>query len=211
MPREKLEERLYSPVVQALKTMFDYWYCDQSQIYSGKPNDSNRLQYGLSDSEIKNPYLEITAHGKFSEYLKLKKFDYYMFEQLSAEQLEPDILGYVVKSSGKKPSPPETIAVEVKAHELTLRDLMQAKLYEAIFGAKHTFLLSPQGMTGEKMDVVLRHGDLLRGKVIIGKCHPENDKFVLFDPRLVDYVPEGFKQFCNDKRYHSDYSFKLTL
>jgi hypothetical protein len=210
MPREKLEERLYSPVVQALKTMFDYWYCDQSQHYGGKLGDKYRPQ-SSPIGEIRNPHLEITAHGEFSEELKLKNFNSYMFEKLFAEQLHPDILGYVIKNTGKKPSSPETIAVEIKAHELTLRDVMQAKLYETIFGAKHTFLLSPQGMTGEKMEVVLKHGDLLRGKVIIGKCHPENDKTVLFDPRLVDYVPEGFKQFCNDKRYHSNDAFKLTL
>jgi transcriptional accessory protein Tex/SPT6 len=69
-----------------------------------------------------------------------------------------------------KPSPLETIAVEVKANSLLIRDLMQAKLYEAVFGAKYTFLLSPQGMTGEKIAVVMKHNDLLRGKVIIAKC-----------------------------------------
>jgi hypothetical protein len=209
LPKDKLEEKLYSPVVQALKSMFDYCYCEQSQQYGGKPGDKYRPQ-SAPCSEIRNPHLEVTAYGEFSEELKLKKFNYYMFEQLFAEQLHPDILGYVIKSTGKKPSPIETIAVEVKAHELTLRDLMQAKLYETIFGAKHTFLLSPQGMTGEKMEVVLRHGSLLRGNVIIGKCH-ENGNVVLFDPRLVDYVPERFRQFCNATRYHSDIAFKVTL
>lgn len=144
---------------------------------------------------IRNPHLEITAHGEFSEELKLRKFNYYMFEQLFAEQLHPDILGYVIKNGDNKPSLLETIAVEVKAHELTLRDLMQAKLYEAIFGAKHTFLLSPLGMAGEKMEVVLKHGDLLRGNVLIGKCG-ENGRDFRLDPRLIEYVPKEFGRFC---------------
>jgi hypothetical protein len=196
MPREQSEEKLYAPIVGALKSMFDYWYLPKSQIYSGKPSDKYRPQYGIcvDPFDIKNPHLEITAHGEFSEELKLKKFNYYMFEQLWAEQLQPDILGYALIENGKK-SFLETIAVEVKAHDLRIRDLMQAKLYETIFGAKHTFLLSPQGMTGEKMEVVLKHNDLLRGNVIIGKCG-EDGKTILFDPRLTDVIPQAFRRYC---------------
>ena len=194
MPRQRLEEKLYVPIVQNLKSIYDYWYLDRSQVYAGKPDDNYRPQYNLT-SAITNPHLEITAHGEFSEELKLKKFDYYMFEQLFAEHLQPDILGYVIRNTAKKPSSPETIAVEVKANSLLIRDLMQAKLYEAVFGAKHTFLLSPQGMSGEKIAVVLKHDDLLRGNVIIGKCG-ENGKDFRIDPRLVDYVPKEFRRFC---------------
>jgi hypothetical protein len=118
-----------------------------------------------------------------------------MFKQLFAEHLHPDILGYVIKNTVKKPSFLETIAVEVKANSLLIRDLMQAKLYEVIFGAKHTFLLSSKGMTGEKIAVVLKHEDFLRGKVIIAKCG-ENGKDFRIDPRLVDSVPKEFRRFC---------------
>lgn len=194
MARQKLEEKLYVPIVETLKSIYDYWYLDKSQVYTGKPYDDNRLQYNLTTA-IKNPHLEITAHGEFSEGLKLKKFDYYMFEQLFAEHLHPDILGYVIKNTAKKSSSLETIAVEVKANSLLIRDLMQAKLYEAIFSAKHTFLLSPKGMTGEKIAVVLKHDDLLRGNVIIAKCG-ENGKDLRIDPRLADYVPREFLRFC---------------
>jgi hypothetical protein len=211
MPRDNIEEKLYSPVAQALKSMFDSCYCEHSQLYGEKLRGTNyRPQTGLSEAQIDDPHLWITAHGEFPEELKFGIFDSYLFKQLFAEQLHPDILGYVIKNKGKKPSPPETIAVEIKAHALTLRDLMQAKLYETIFGAKHTFLLSPQGMTGERIEVVLKYSDLLRGNVIIGKCH-EKGNVVLFDPRLVNYVPEGFKQFCNATRYHSVNAFARTL
>jgi hypothetical protein len=194
MPRQKLEEKLYVPIVENLKSVYDYWYLDKSQIYSGKPEDKYRLQYSPK-STIRNPHLEITAHGKFSEELKLKKSDYYMFRQLFAEQLHPDILGYVVKNPVKNPNSFETIAVEVKAKSLLIRDLMQAKLYETIFSAKHTFLISPKGMTGEKITVVMKHNDLLRGNVIIAKCG-ENGKDLRIDPRLADYVPKEFRRFC---------------
>jgi hypothetical protein len=194
MPRQKLEEKLYAPIVDTLKSIYDYWYLDTSQVYAGKPNDDYRPQYNLTTA-IRNPHLEITAHGEFSEELKLRKFDYYMFEQLFAEHLHPDILGYVIKDAAKKPNSLETIAVEVKANSLLIRDLMQAKLYEAVFGAKHTFLLSPQGMTGERITVVLKHDDLLRGNVIIAKCG-ENGKDFRIDLRLVDYVPKEFRRFC---------------
>jgi hypothetical protein len=168
----------------------------RSQIYGGKPPDNYRSQAGLciDPIDIKNPHLEITAHGEFSEELKLKKFNYYMFEQLWAEELHPDILGYALIENGKK-SISETIAVEVKAHDLRIRYLMQAKLYETVFGAKRTFLLSPQGMTGEKMEVVLKHNDLLRGNVVIGKCG-EDGKQIRFDPRLIDVVPQAFRRYC---------------
>jgi len=120
-----------------------------------------------------------------------------MFEQLFAEELQPDILGYVIKSNGKK-EVLETIAVEVKAHELKIRDLMQAKLYETIFGANHTFLLSPKGMSGEKMEVVLKHNDILRGNVLIGNCGDDGKSFWI-NPRLKDKLPKelkNFQQFC---------------
>jgi len=194
MPRECLEEKLYAPIVETLESIYDYWYVDRSTIYGGKPSDKERLQYNLI-TEIKNPHLEITTHGEFSEELKLHKFNYYMFEQLYAEELQPDILGYVIKNLDKKYSPLETIAVEVKAHELRIRDLMQARLYETIFDAKHTFLLSPQGMTGEKIEVVLKHNELLRGNVMIGKCGKDGKEFRL-DPRLIEYVPKEFQRFC---------------
>jgi hypothetical protein len=75
MPMQKTEEKLYAPIVETLKFIYDYWYLDKSQVYTGKPDDNHRLQYNLTTA-IRNPHLEITAHGEFSEELKLKKFDY---------------------------------------------------------------------------------------------------------------------------------------
>jgi len=50
-------------------------------------------------------------------------------------------------------------------------------------------------MTGEKMEVLLKYDNLLRGNVIIGKCG-EDRKMLLLDPRLADKVPKEFKRFC---------------
>jgi hypothetical protein len=190
LPKEEKEKKLYLPILETLKGVFDSFYVAKSTVY-----DSRGLQRNLTTA-IKNPHLEITANGEFSEDLKLHKFNYYMFKKLAAESLQPDIMGYVAKKvSDKKSSPLETITVEVKAKDLTLRDVMQAKLYQTIFDSKHTFLLSPTGMTGEKMAVVLEHEDLLRGNVIIGKCG-EDGKRLFLDPRLIDKVPKELKRFC---------------
>jgi hypothetical protein len=194
MPRQKLEEKLYAPIVETLKAIYDYWYLERSQVYSGKPNDKNRLQYNLTTA-IKNPHLEITAHGEFSEDLKLNNFDYYMFKQLSAEELHPDIMGYVRKNVKKKSSPIEVITVEVKAEKLKLRDLMQAKLYETFFNSKHTFLLSPKGMSGETIEVALKYEQIFRGNVIIGKCGADG-KDLRINPRLANKIPKEFARFC---------------
>jgi hypothetical protein len=191
LPKEKKEEQLYLPVLDTLKQVFDRFYVAECQMY-----DSSSGLQRIPSSFIRNPHLEITAHGEFSEELKLRKFNYYMFEKLQAEQLHPDIMGYVVKNpSDKKTSPPETITVEVKYHALTIRDVMQAKLYEAIFDSKHTFLLSPTGMTGEKMEVVLKHDEFLRGHVMIGKCGEDGNTLRL-DPRLADKIPKEFSKLC---------------
>jgi hypothetical protein len=194
MSRQKLEEKLYAPIVETLKKIYDYWYLDRSQVYSGKPNDKNRLQYSPS-TEITNPHLEITAHGEFSEDLKLHNFDYYMFKQLSAEELHPDVMGYVRKNTQKKSSPIEVITVEVKAGDLKLRDLMQAKLYETFFNSTHTFLLSPNGMAGETIEVALKYEQVFRGNVIIGKCGAEG-KDLRIDPRLANKIPKELTRFC---------------
>jgi len=71
MPRERLEEKLYEPIVEKLKSIFDSWYLERSQIYGGKPSDNYRPQCGLTGS-IENPHLEVTAHGEFSEELNSK-------------------------------------------------------------------------------------------------------------------------------------------
>lgn len=194
MPKQKLEEKLYAPIVETLKAIYDYWYLDKSQVYTGKPNDKRRLQYNLTTA-IKNPHLEITAHGEFSEDLKLHNFDYYMFKQLSAEELHPDIMGYFRKNSQKKASPIEVITVEVKHDDLKLRDLMQAKLYETFFNSEHTYLLSPTGMSGETMEVALKYEEVFRGNVIIGKCGGDGKDFRI-DPRLANKIPKEFARFC---------------
>ena len=187
MDKETLESRLYEPILENIRNVFDAFYVAESV---------NHPLQRVPTTWLKNPYLEITANGSFSEKLKLHTFNYYMFEKLFAEGLHPDIMGYVSKKvTAKKSSEPEIITIEVKAHALKLRDVMQAKLYESIFGSKHTFLLSPTGMTGEKMEVLLKHQETLRGNVIIGKCG-EDGKMLRFDPRLADKMPQCFRRLC---------------
>jgi len=175
----KPEELLYAPVLQMLKKVFDARYVDESVMYP--------LQRAI---EIKNPRLEITAHGNMSDELQ-SHFDYFMFKKLFAEKLHPDIMGYVTK----KKTGTEFITVEIKHDDLTLKDLMQAKLYEAVFNSKHSFLFSPTGMSVQKLEVVLQHDEALRGNVIIGKCGEDGHMFRI-SPKLTDKTPKYFQDLC---------------
>jgi hypothetical protein len=129
-PKRK-EEELYAPVLEALKGIFDRWYVEESYVYSREG-----LQRAM-ESGIKNPHLRITAHGEFSEELQ-RVFDYRLFAALYAERLKPDIMGFVRK---KRLGEPEVITVEVKATALTIRDVLQAKMYSDIFKAKFSFAI----------------------------------------------------------------------
>jgi hypothetical protein len=161
--------------METLKVIFDTHY-----VTNGIMHKKHHIKINLLKSKeiffqnapygsVTNPYLEITAYKEFSDDLKLHNFNYYMFGQLAAEGLHPDIMGYVKKNTQKKSEPIEVITVEVKGEDLTLRDLMQAKLYETFFNSKHTFLLSPKGMSGEKMEIALKYEHVFRGNIIIGK------------------------------------------
>jgi hypothetical protein len=177
------EKRLYIPVLQTLQSVFDRYYVAKPVNY---PLQSVPIGW------LKNPYLEITAKGGFSERLK-NHFDYHMFGKLYAERLHPDIMGFVTK---KKSSQPEMITVEVKDSQLKLRDVMQTKLYEAVFRSKFSFLISPTGIEGEKMEVILEHDKALRGNVIIGKCGEDGNTFRI-NPKLANKIPKAFRSLCH--------------
>jgi len=148
------ENELYFQISETLKSVFDRWYLDESYEYSKE--GYQRAPMG----GITNPHLEITAQGNFSEQLKTH-FDITMFGKLYGEELHPDIMGYVAK---KKSAKQELITVEVKLDDLKIRDVMQARLYDVFFQSKLTFLLSPTGMSREKIEAVMQHDDFLRVK-----------------------------------------------
>jgi hypothetical protein len=145
-------------------------------------------------SGITNPHLEITAHGKFSPLLH-SNFDYYLFQNLKAESLHPDIMGYVDK---KDSTTRAFITVEVKKNPLKIRDILQAKLYENIFNAKFSFALSPRGIAIEKLKVILKHDRDLRGKVLIGQCSADGRAIRLY-PDLSEYIPKEFQRLCSPR------------
>jgi hypothetical protein len=145
-------------------------------------------------SGITNPHLEITAYGKFSELLH-RQFNYPLFQDLKAENLHPDIMGYVFKKDASKR---EFITVEVKYAQLKIKDVLQAKLYEKIFNARFSFVISPKGMTIEKLKVILKHDKDLRGNVIMGQCSANGERIRLY-PDLSEYIPREFRQLCSDR------------
>ena len=78
---------------------------------------------------------------------------------------------------------------------MKIRDVMPARLYEIFFQSKFTFLLSPTGISREKIEAVVQHDDFIRGHVIIGKCGNGGKDFRL-DPRLCKKIQKEFVQFC---------------
>jgi hypothetical protein len=163
------------------------------QNYLAKPQTIINGLQNIPPEWVRNPCLEDT-HADFSEEIK-SHFDIVMFGKLYGADLRPDIMGYVVKKEGANP---ELIIVEVKKGDITLLDVMQARLYELFFKSKFTFLLSPKGLTREKMEAILLHDNLLRGNVIIGSCGDEGKNFWI-DPKLKDKLPKELKKlegFC---------------
>jgi hypothetical protein len=188
MENAREETDLYSPLQQSLKEIFDRLYVDEPYSYSREG-----YQRGPT-SGITNPHLEITAYGKFSDKIQ-REFDYYMFQTLKAERLQPDIMGYVDKK-GKKTR--AFITVEVKKGSLRIRDILQAKLYESIFNAKFSFAFSPKGMAMEKLKVVLKHDNALRGNVLIGQCSADGRRIRLY-PEMKNFVLTNLQQLCSER------------
>jgi len=186
--RAREEEKLYFPLLKKLKEIFDRYYVAESSTVS---REGNMM---APTSSIINPHLEITAHGKFSESLQTH-FDYPLFQDLKAENLHPDIMGYVYKKDATKR---EFITVEVKYAPLKIRDILQAKLYEKFFNAKFSFAISPKGIAIEKLKVILKHEADLRGNVMIGQCSADGEIIRLY-PNLAKHVPKEFRQLCSDR------------
>jgi hypothetical protein len=187
-PTKKVkEEKLYYPIMEALKGIFDRWYVEVSYAYTKEG------YMRAPSSGITNPHLEITAHGEFSEKLQ-RVFDYRLFAALYAEKLKPDIMGFVRK---KRSGDPEVITVEVKPTALTIRDVLQAKLYSDIFKAKFSFAISPKGISIPKLMTILEHDKELRGNVLIASYDPfdEYSRFRIYK-ELEPYVPKEFQRFC---------------
>ena len=180
------EPKLYFPLCQKLKEIFDTMYVEDSYTIDRKTGYMRAPAYG-----IKNPCLEITANGKVSDLLQ-SKFSYYLFKKLQAEKLHPDLMGFVKKKfSGK----PEFITVEIKKGALRIRDILQAKLYEEIFNAKFSFAISPKGISPQKLVLILEHNKALRGKVIIAQCS-EDGRSIWINPLLKDHIPKVFRGLC---------------
>ena len=167
--------------MEELKTIFDRHYVANPVNY---PHQS--VPYGW----LKNPHLEITAYGDFSDKLK-ELFNYHLFRTLYAEKLKPDIMGFVKKKPQSKPA---FITVEVKAGSITIRNVLQAKLYQHIFKAKFSFVISPKGISREKLSVILENNRYLRGDVIIAKYIPERHDFRIPKP-LGKHIPKFLSDY----------------
>jgi hypothetical protein len=184
--KNRRESRLYFPLCQTLKQIFDRYYVADSYAIDRKTG----FQRGPINA-IQNPHLEITAYGKFTDKLQ-SKFSYYLFQKLHAEKFHPDLMGFVKK---KPSSNEEFITAEIKKGTLRIRDILQAKLYEDIFDARFSFAISPKGISQEKLKVILEHDEAIRGKVIIAQCSG-NGSSIRINPLLKNHIPKVFSDLC---------------
>ena len=92
-----------------------------------------------------NCYLEVTAHGTFSETLKRVVGQDIVFSFLKTES--PDLTGFIlrpaadVRFAGTK-DVKSFMTVEVKRGKVTLKDVYQAKRYGDLFCAEYALLVS---------------------------------------------------------------------
>jgi hypothetical protein len=127
-PKRKIdrkEEKLYEPIVSFLKIMFGKYV--EKDVEAEK-----KLQRDTLSSPDENLYLEITANGRFSEFLK-EQLDDRALGIINVERFSPDIMGFVQRT---KSSRKELITVEVKAQPITLKSISRAKLYQDIFQSR---------------------------------------------------------------------------
>lgn len=182
---ESGEKALYEPIRKHLQTILGAWYIEKDK----KPHVQSRpFEFEA------NPYLEITASGKISETLK-KEFSDETFYILVSEGKFPDIMGFVRR---KESNPRELITVEVKNRPIKLMDIFQAQLYQVMFKATLGFLISPKGITEERVRfVVSPNGRLIMGKIII--CQYNENSYgrgtLECNPRLRDVVPESLRKY----------------
>ena len=130
-------------------------------------------------------FIENTSDGKFSRSLK-EVLDIETINFLNVEGLRPDLTGYYEENDRK-----EIIIVEVKAKEITLMNISQAKTYANIFNAHHCFLISSERLGREKRTFIrskgLMHRDYKENLVIAWYNHgtSENERDIIIEPEVL--------------------------
>jgi hypothetical protein len=188
-PRRKIdrkEEKLYEPIASFLKIMFGKYVEKDVEA-------ENKLQHDvLANSLDKNLYLEITANGHFSDWLK-EQLDDRSLSIINVERFSPDIMGYMRKN---KSSPKELITVEVKAQPITLKNISRAKLYQDIFRANYGMLISTSRISEELRRFILDR-PAIRGNLIIAQ-YLEGYKVIRIHPSFEYYLPKFLKEFAEN-------------
>lgn len=142
-------------------------------------------------------HIEITSDGTFSRGLK-EVLDIETVNILRVERLRPDLTGYY-EEKGRN----EIIIVEVKAKEITLMDISQAKTYADIFNAHYCILVSSKRLGREKRMFIrsksLTHRDYKEKLVIAWFCRKEHmmDNDIIIEPEVLrdlhyDTLPKPF-------------------
>jgi hypothetical protein len=101
--------------------------------------------------------LEITSEGDISEPMKdlLESYTPLTLYLINIESFRPDLMGYFAREYYKSYGPKEIIVVEVKKDKPQIKNIFsQAKAYGEVFGAKHSFLVSPEPIPAEKRKII---------------------------------------------------------
>lgn len=186
-PKRKIdrrEEKLYEPIKYLLEIMFRKYVEKDAEVQKKLQREPT-----FFDKEAQDIYLEITANGRFSEFLK-EQLDDRALSIINVERFSPDIMGFVRKT---KSSPKELITVEVKAQPLTLKNISRAKLYQDIFRAEYGMLVSTSRISEELRRFILdRH--TIRGNIIIAQ-YIEALRVIRIHPSFKDYIPNFLQEF----------------
>lgn len=88
----------------------------------------------------------------------------------------------------------------MKRSSIELGWILKAKFYQDFFGSKWSLLISPKGITEDKVRFVseTKLGKRIRGKVIIAKYneHPQITESILeIHHKFKNSIPEPFKRF----------------
>ena len=171
------EERLYEPVLKALRKVLSYNYVEGETM--SRPVSRE------------NPYLEITSES-ISETLK-RELNNTAIQVLTIENdraLRPDIMGFVQRT---RISDKELVTVEVKAKPIKIKDILQAKFYQEVYSPTFNLLVSSKGIPEKKLRFLLDN-DAIRGDIIIAKLvkYPVEYLFEI-DQRFENLVPAAFR------------------
>lgn len=149
--KKEFESRFYEPTKKAIEHYIEHY------VRTEKPN----YDYNL----------EITADS-IPDWIR-KHLDDVSARATLKEKRKPDIIGVLYPKD--KPQNPimncfsELIVVEVKPTNITFEDIYQAKMYDELYNAKETYLVSPDPVPADILWVLRNRPHIVSTKAGYGR------------------------------------------